>query len=200
MQQTVFTIGHSTHPQAALIGLLASHGITAVCDVRSQPYSRFNPQFNREPLEQAMEAAGIAYRFLGRELGARSEDPSCYRDGKVQYDRLAQTELFRQGLDRVRAGLRQGFRISLLCAEKEPLECHRTILVSRQLSYLGLEIQHIHADGRLESHAGAMLRLARLLDLPEHDLFRSPADLIEEAYRLQGDRIAYTREAAASSL
>ena len=127
MQDTVFTIGHSTHPQERFIGLLLKHGITAVCDVRSKPYSRMNPQFNREDLEEALLAQGIAYRFLGKELGARSDDPDCYVGGKVQYDRLAGTELFKQGLKRVIRGLKEDFRIALMCAEKEPLECHRTI-------------------------------------------------------------------------
>ena len=77
MGDTVFTIGHSTHPQERFIALLRQHGITALCDVRSKPYSRMNPQFNREELEEALLAHGIAYRFLGEELGARSDDPHC---------------------------------------------------------------------------------------------------------------------------
>ena len=78
MQNTVFTIGHSTHPQEDFIALLCQHSITALCDVRSRPYSRINPQFNREELEEALRPHGIAYRFLGKELGARSDDPRCY--------------------------------------------------------------------------------------------------------------------------
>src|SRR5580704_10880407 len=108
MQDTVFTIGHSTHEQGHFIDLLGQHGITALCDVRSKPYSRMNPQFNREELEQALLAHDIAYRFLGKELGARSDDPACYEEGKVQYTRLAQTELFRHGLKRVLSGMKEG--------------------------------------------------------------------------------------------
>src|SRR5689334_19227939 len=104
MQQTVFTIGHSTHKQDRFINLLSQHGITALCDVRSKPFSRMNPQFNRDELKQALKASGMAYVFLGKELGARSEDPACYENGKVQYDRLAHTELFQQGIDRVQEG------------------------------------------------------------------------------------------------
>src|SRR5271169_2675230 len=127
MAQTIFTIGHSTHTQEYFISLLSRHGITALCDVRSKPYSRVNPQFNREELQRVLREHGITYVFLGTELGARSDDPTCYENGKVQYDRLAHTELFRQGLDRVQEGVRK-YRIALMCAEKEPLECHRTIL------------------------------------------------------------------------
>src|ERR1017187_1227259 len=155
----VFTIGHSTHPQEHLIALLKQHDITAVCDVRSQPYSRMNPQFNREELEKALLTRGITYRFLGKELGARSDDPSCYQGGKVKYDRLAETDLFKRGLKRIIRGLKENFRITLMCAEKEPLECHRAILIARYLTSLGINVLHIHADGQLETHEDALSRL-----------------------------------------
>jgi uncharacterized protein (DUF488 family) len=191
MQDTVFTIGHSTHPQEGFIALLHQHGITALCDVRSKPYSRMNPQFNREDLEKALLAQSIQYRFLGKELGARSDDPSCYEGGKVQYDRLAQTDLFKHGVKRVLRGMKEDFRIVLMCAEKEPLECHRAILVARHLAALGIDVAHIHADGRLESHDVALSRLARMVNLPEHDMFHSREELLAEAYRRQAERIAY---------
>src|SRR5260370_22847020 len=155
MQHTGFKIGHSTHTLQHFFSLLKSHNITAFCDVRSKPYSRNNPQFNREDLKTALSNQGIVYVFLGRELGARSEDPTCYDDGKVQYDRLARTDLFRDGLDRIQEGAKK-YRIALMCAEKDPLDCHRTILVARHLQALGFEVQHILADGGLESHKGAL--------------------------------------------
>ncbi|MFZ0583384.1 MAG: DUF488 domain-containing protein [Candidatus Acidiferrales bacterium] len=200
MQETIFTIGHSTHSQARFVSLLRQHRVTALCDVRSQPYSRVNPQFNREELKKSLRAFEIKYVFLGKELGARTQDPTCYDDGKVRYDRLARTELFRQGLERVLKGAKV-YRVALMCAEKEPLECHRTILVARHLAELGFEIQHIHADGTLESHADAMNRLANMLKLgeKEHHLFRSSEELLVEAYHLQEERIAYDAGANASS-
>lgn len=191
MPDTIFTIGHSTHTQEYFIGLLSRHGITALCDVRSKPYSRVNSQFNREALEQTLAAHGITYRFLGKELGARSDDPTCYEGGRVQYTRLAETELFKHGLKRVIRGLKEDFRVALMCAEKEPLECHRTILVARHLVSLGLNVEHILADGRLESQAAALSRLAQMHNLPEEDMFRSREDLLAEAYSRQEDRIAY---------
>ena len=191
MQQTIFTVGHSNHSREVFIGLLSLHGITALCDVRSKPYSRFNPQFDCEELKRILPDYGIGYLFLGRELGARSADPACYESGKVQYDRLARTELFQHGLARVRDCMSKGFRIALMCAEKEPLECHRTILVARHLVALGLDVQHIHANGGLESHADALNRLAQMLNLAQEDLFRSAEDLLADAYHRQGERIAY---------
>ena len=102
MPEALFTIGHSTQAAERFIMLLNKHGITAVADVRSTPYSRMNPQYNREDLRTALNDAGISYVFLGKELGARSENKACYHDGKVQYGLLAQTDLFRHGVDRVR--------------------------------------------------------------------------------------------------
>jgi uncharacterized protein (DUF488 family) len=129
VQPILYTIGHSTHSLEKFIALLKQQGITALCDVRSKPYSCMNPQFNRENLKRSLRENGIAYIFLGKELGARSEDPSYYVCGKVQYDRLARSALFQKGIIRVRSGMRD-FRLALMCAEKDPLECHRTILES----------------------------------------------------------------------
>ena len=84
MTNAVYTIGHSTHSIEKLIELLKQQSISAVSDVRSRPYSRMNPQFNRESLKQALRTANIQYVFLGKELGARSEDRRCYRNGQVQ--------------------------------------------------------------------------------------------------------------------
>src|ERR1700704_3164996 len=120
MTEAVYTIGHSTHSIEKFVELLGRAQITAVSDVRSRPYSRMNPQFNRENLKQSLSANGIKYVFLGKELGARSEDHSCYRNGQVQYDLLARTDLFKQGIERILEGT-QKYRVALMCAEKEPL-------------------------------------------------------------------------------
>ena len=190
MREDVYTIGHSTHAIEKFIQLLLQHGITAVGDVRSQPYSRVNPQFNREPLRNALKSCGIAYVPLGKELGARTDDRSCYCHGKVQYDRLARTEPFRHGLERVKEGART-HRIALMCAERDPLQCHRSILVARHLLAEDMQVKHILADGRIEQHDQAMVRLASSLRLPADDMFRSKEEITAEAYRLQGEAIAY---------
>lgn len=198
MQQTVFTIGHSTHAIEYFVELLKRHAATALCDVRSKPYSRINPQFNRELLKQVLRESGIAYVFLGRELGARSADMTCYEGGRVKFDRLAHTELFQDGLDRVQEGMKN-YRVVLMCAEKEPLECHRTILVARYLTSRGIDIHHIHADGQLESHASALSRLLRQLGMPEMDLFRSRDEMLAAAYRKQEERVAYSPGTSSSA-
>jgi uncharacterized protein (DUF488 family) len=191
MSRTVFTIGHSTHTLEYFLSLLTKHGIQAVGDVRSVPYSRRNPQFNREPLMQRLRGVGIAYDFLGKELGARSDNPGCYIDGKVRYDYLAKEPAFLQGLGRLRKGI-ESHRVALMCAERDPLTCHRTILVCRELRTQDLEIDHILADGAVETNAAAERRLTSMLNL-RPDMFHSERDCIEQAYEKQGSRIAYTR-------
>lgn len=191
MNLTVYTIGHSTHPAEKVIDLLCRHRISAVADVRSRPYSRMSPQFNRESFAATLKTAGIAYVFLGRELGARSEDRSCYVRGKVQYDLLARTEFFQAGIQRLIQGITK-HRVALMCAEKDPLACHRGILVCRNLVARGVGVEHILEDGRIENHDDALSRLLRELGLPEGDLFRSRDEFLEEAYSKRGEQIAYS--------
>ena len=190
MTTTVYTIGHSNQSLESFLSALHTHCITAIADVRSYPYSNANPQFDREALAEALEAARIAYVYLGKELGARTDDPSCYVDGKVQYGRLAQTKSFQEGLGRVQRGTEK-YRVALMCAEGEPLACHRTILVSRYLHESGLAVKHILRDASLEDHEASMARLARLLDLDGNHFFRDKSEVISEAYRIQGEKIAY---------
>lgn len=187
----VLTVGHSNHPWDVFVGLLQRHAVTALVDVRSVPYSRFNPQFNRNRLERELPPCGVHYVFLGRELGARSEDPACYDEtGRVQYGRLARKPAFRRGLDRIVQETARN-RVALMCAEKEPLSCHRTILVAPALERRGVEIEHILADGTLEPHVHALQRLIDSLKLPPTDLFRSRRALIAEALARRAARIGY---------
>ena len=165
--------------------------------MRSAPCSRRHPQFNRDALKEALRANGIAYVFLGKELGARSKDPACYADGRVQFRKLARTPLFRSGIKRLLEGSRQ-MRIALMCAEKEPLACHRTLLVARELVRRGSEINHILADGTLETHGAAIDRLCRQLGIAE-DLLRSPEEMEHDAYAAQEEKIAYAGAQRAQS-
>lgn len=169
--------------------MLAQHRIQAVADVRSMPYSRRHPQFSRKALPESLKANGIAYVFLGKELGARSTDPACYENGRVQFRKLAATSLFRSGIRRVLDGSQQ-MRIALMCAEKDPLNCHRTLLVARELVALGNKVNHILADGEIETHETTMIRLCKQLDIKE-DLLRAPEELENDAYAAQEEKIAY---------
>lgn len=195
----IFTIGHSTHRIERFIELLQMHGVNEVVDVRSVPHSRFNPQFNRQALTHVLRDNDIGYVFMGNEFGARSKDPECYEDDRVSYEKLAQTESFKHGLERLIAASSIQ-TMALMCAEKEPLECHRTLLVARALEKSGISTSHILSDGSIEPHAVAMARLKRQLHLPEHDLFRSDAELLEQAYRIQSQRIAYVKPSGNSRI
>lgn len=190
MSSIIYTVGHSTNTFERLVSLLRLHDITAVADVRSQPYSRMNPQFNKGPLKTALERCGLSYVFLGAELGARSTDPNCYANGKVQYDLLAKTSSFQYGLERLQNGVIK-YRIAMMCAEKEPLVCHRTILVARHLRDRGLTVRHILENGALEDHDSSMERLLKLLGISDQDMFRSRAEIVSLAYSIQGQKIAY---------
>jgi uncharacterized protein (DUF488 family) len=172
------------------------HSISAIADVRSSPYSRFNPQFNREPLSRVLQRAGVDYVFLGKELGARTPVADCYVDGKVQFDRVARTGLFQKGLERLRAGI-DLHNICLLCAEKDPVACHRMILVCRNMRAAGLQIKHILEDGGIEDNGDAQMRMRKEHNLDQSDLFDSDEELVEKAYDLQGKKIAYTEKADA---
>ena len=186
----IFTIGHSNHSLEGFLALLSKHGITALADVRSAPWSRIHPHFNRDALAAALEARRIRYVYLGRALGGRPADPALYDDGgHVRYERIARTRGFRDGVARVVGGA-AAYRIALMCAEKEPLECHRTHLVARALHAEGVEVAHVLADGGLERHARTMNRLtAEAGREPDGDLF--PDELIEETTKERSGRIAF---------
>ena len=188
-QPEILTIGHSTHSIDRFAALLHQHGVTAIADVRSQPFSRYAPQFNKVELAASLRHQGVGYVFLGRELGARSSDPDCYVDGRVQYGRLAQAAEFKAGLARVWDGA-QSARIALMCTEKDPLDCHRTVLVARRLADEGAQILHVRAEGLIEPHGDAMDRLMQQLGM-QPSLFRTRAEQIDEALAEQETRIAY---------
>jgi uncharacterized protein (DUF488 family) len=190
---TIFTIGHSNHDWEGFLALLQAHGVSALADVRSQPFSRRFPQYSKATLQASLAAADIAYVFLGRELGARCEDRSCYVKGQVDFERVAKTDAFQRGLKRVREGAER-FAIAMMCAEKEPLECHRTILVARHLHASGCEVAHILADASTESHAAAQRRLLVELGIDEMDMFRGRDEAVADAYRQRGRQIAFRPE------
>lgn len=190
----IYTVGHSNHPIEHFLRLLQGPGVTLLADVRSTPYSRFNPQFRRDALAEALGKTGIEYLFLGEELGARSRDPACYDEGRVSYRKLAATGLFRQGIDRLLMAAKS-HTVAIMCAEKDPLDCHRTILVARELVKRGQTVAHILASGEVESHEQVMERLREKLKIEPADLFGD--DVNEQAYELRGQQIAYVDPKAA---
>lgn len=190
-QPPLYTIGHSTHSLDGLLALLRQHAITAVADVRSRPYSARLGHFNREELSAALEKADIKYVFLGKELGARRDEPESYSGDQAAYDRIALLPDFRGGMQRLRRGASQ-YQVALLCSEKEPLDCHRTVLVCRELRR-DFDIRHILADGSLEAHRETERRLVQQTGVTrtlfEPDL--TDEELVQQAYDERARKIAY---------
>ena len=148
---TVYTLGHSCHSLSHFLGLLRQHGIALVVDVRSRPYSRYVPPFNRKALEEALKREGIAYHFLGDKLGGRPENQEFHReDGTIDYGKLQRSPLFQEGIIEV-ISLAEKFRLALLCGEEDPKRCHRKRLIGPMLKRSGVEVLHIRGDGSIEN-------------------------------------------------
>ena len=149
----VLTIGHSNLPIETFLTMLdRASGVTAIADVRSSPFSRHNPHFGRDELRPALEAQGIKYVFLGKELGGRPRDRNLYCDGVADYEKMALEPEFLKGMKRVVTGA-QEHTIALMCSEHNPLDCHRCLLVGRALAEHNLSVGHILNSGRIaEQH------------------------------------------------
>jgi uncharacterized protein (DUF488 family) len=148
---TIFTIGHSDHTMERFVALLRQYGIETVVDVRSQPYSRRAPQYQKRVLARALEEAGIGYVFAGAELGGRPKGAAFYRaGGRLDPVRRAKAEGFREGIDGIVATA-SSRRSVILCAEEDPTRCHRRSLVSPALRERGIEVLHLRGDGSVVS-------------------------------------------------
>lgn len=139
MKPSCYTIGHSNYDAAVFLDVLAYYGITLVVDVRSLPYSRFVPQYNREVLASNLKQQGIKYLYAGNELGGRRERRDL--DGAVR------TESFQRGIESVLAMIAGGDKVVLMCAEKDPFDCHRFYLITYALEKRGVAVSHILENG-----------------------------------------------------
>lgn len=186
----LYTVGHSIHSIDHFVAILKKNRIDAIGDVRSSPYSRFTPQFNRELLKETLKIEGIQYVFLGEELGARRNEPQCYEDGKVIYHKVAALPLFHKGVERLQEGASK-MRVAIMCAEKDPLTCHRTVLVAHFAREKFSDILHILEDGSVETRDHADKRLLRELKLDKEDFFNPYDQRLKTAYAQRGEKIAY---------
>lgn len=178
----LFSIGHSNHPAEGFADLLKKHDIDVLVDVRSYPYSRYAPQFETSGLKALLAKAGVKYLYLGRELGGRPEDDDYYdAEGHVLYARLATSPLFLEGIDRLQKGA-QTYRVAVMCAEEDPLNCHRRLLIGRVLRERGVALDHIRGDGRLQTEDELLRAEVRhppaseqssLFDAPQEAAWRS---------------------------
>jgi uncharacterized protein (DUF488 family) len=147
----IYTIGHSTHSVDSFLNLLRNNQIDVVVDVRSVPYSQFADQYNKDNLKLFLKNNNIYYIPMGNLLGARHEDKTLlFDDGKVNFEKVTETKYFQEGIQRIDNGIMKGYNITLICSEKNPLECHRFSLISRFLDEQGYEVKHILPDKIIE--------------------------------------------------
>ncbi len=199
--KTIFTVGHSNLEAADFLSLLARAGIEIVADVRSLPQSARFPQFSQQALENLLRGKNIAYKFFGEELGGRPDDPAAYfDDGRVNYPARRRSFAFQTGLERL-LKLAQEKTVALLCAEEDPLDCHRFLMISPELVAAGVPPVHIRKDGSRESQEAAENRLLEahgFADVAANTLFpEARTEALEKAYELQSARAAFRVDRAA---
>lgn len=155
-KKPIYSIGHGSRSAEELLELLKKYDIAWLIDVRSQPYSKFHPQFSKNNLQRFIEENGIRYVFMGDTLGGRPTNADCYRNGKVDYDILKTKDFFRQGIERLKTAYTKDLSIAIMCSERNPAECHRTRLIGRVLTDENILIQHITEKGTLKGQAEVM--------------------------------------------
>ena len=186
----LYAIGYSSYTVDSFIDTLEKYLIQAVVDVRSVPFSKFRPEFNLINIKSILMKNSTYYIPLGDKCGARSTNNKYYINGKVNFKLLSEDKDFKDGLKRIMNSLLK-YNIVLMCAEKDPIQCHRTILICRQIKSYNINIHHILADGVLEEHSESELRLLKLFKLDQMHLFMKASDMLEKAYDQQSEKIAY---------
>jgi uncharacterized protein (DUF488 family) len=167
MECTLLTIGYGNRPLEEVVGQLLNESVQFLIDVRSNPLSKFNPDFSGDPLERSLQAVGIKYVFMGDTLGGRPDDMSCYENGHVIYERVQARPFFQRGIERLLNALAQRFTVCLLCSESNPADCHRTKLIGVALNAAGVDVVHLCKNGERLSQAQVMASLESL----QGDLF-----------------------------
>jgi uncharacterized protein (DUF488 family) len=186
-----WTFGHSTQSYEKFSSLLKTFDITAVADVRTSPYSRHLPHFNREDLKNSLKGDNIAYVFMGKELGGRPADSNLFVNGVANYERMSQTSLYKNGIERIVSGASE-HRIALVCSEAHPLDCHRCLLVGRSLLESNHEIDHILPNGTVQTQNQIETDMILSSGRSEPDFFMSASDIVDTAYRERSSQVAYS--------
>ena len=195
----IFTIGHSAYSIELFISLLNRYQINCIADVRSVPYSQYTPQYNMNDLKGALKSHGIIYVYFGKELGARREERELYTpEGYLDFEKVSKNIVFQSAVERIQKGIDKGINIALMCTEKDPIDCHRSIMVARQFHENKYKVGNILTDGSLQSQDDIEQRLLDLYfpDRMQPTLFETgetitELDLIVNAYRLRNKEIGY---------
>jgi len=172
--------------------LLRNAGITAIADVRTSPYSRFSPHFNRDEVRDELRLDGISYVFLGKELGGRPASQRFYCEGVANYEKMAQTEDFEKGLERIIKGASK-YKIALMCSEQDPLDCHRCLLVGRALAERGVRVGHIQGNSAIATQEQIENWLLEFSGLSADDMFAPREERLAAAYRARARKVAFAQ-------
>ena len=167
MKRPVYTIGHGNRKIDDFIALLKTYGIKYLVDVRSKPYSAYNPQFIRENLEAALEENNIVYVYMGDALGGRPSNPGCYTNGRVDYNKVKEMTFYKNGIERLKTAYAKDISLAIMCAESNPCSCHRSKLISATLTEVNITVMHIDEKGKLKTHEKVM----KEINLPGNSLF-----------------------------
>ncbi len=178
----LYTVGYGARSLEEFLAVLREHGIEYVLDVRTAPYSRFKPEFSKETLESVLKNRGLRYVFMGDTLGGQPNDPECYTEGKVDYQKVRTKAFFISGLERLKKAQQQQRRAALLCSEGRPEECHRSKLIGEALAAAGVPVCHIDENGQLRTHAEVVERLTH----GQLELFGGPAFTSRKRYEGDG--------------
>ncbi len=181
----LFSVGHSNLELETFLRLLQAAGVTVLADVRSSPFSRYRPQFNKASLEQTSPQAGIGYLFLGHLLGGRPSREDLYdAEGHVDYERVRATKEFQQGLEQLLAA-RERDSVAMMCSEEDPLDCHRLLMITPALVERGLEPLHLRKDGSVETTRAMEERLLDETEVGKEMRQGLFAELLTEVERRQ---------------
>lgn len=156
----LYTIGHGNRTAENFLARLRQYGIRYLVDVRSIPYSRFNPQFNRPTLQSFLEKNHIRYVFMGDELGGRPQDPGCYNaQGHINYVAVMEKDFFKKGIERLKTASEKNLPLVFMCSESDPVQCHRTRLIGTVLHAQGIPLLHINKKGEIQNQEAVMQEL-----------------------------------------
>ena len=188
-----FTIGYGNYPLDLFITFLQNVSIDLIIDVRSSPYSRFNPHFNRENFDKSLKEKNIQYQFMGDRLGGRYTAPGLlFPDGTVDYRKVRDTELFRKGISQILSIIASGKTIALMCAEKEPERCHRFALIAPVLQSKGISVIHIRPEMKLQTNEDLERELvSSFFDTSQISITSEPVDFIDLMYERVNREIAF---------
>lgn len=194
----IYTVGHSTVSDTVFLKLLQKFGVTCIVDVRSVPFSRYAPQFNKDELRRFLRQNNIQYVFMGEEFGARRYDRELYSDrGYLDFERTRKSKAFLRGIERIRKGVESGFTIALMCTEKQAIDCHRSIMVSKGLIDAGFQVLHIGHNQEITTQQIIEKELIKNY-FPETNMFAeqlgeplSEDQMIAEAYRRKNQEIGF---------